>query len=152
MKPGLRPSVSKSRISRPSCLLIIDTSFIISHLQLVDNLVRSHHRWKNVVVMPWATIQELDGLKKSLHAQKGVDLGKLARNAINWAFGMFTKLDPGVWGQTKEECEDSYVRGDAAILECCRSVHIYSTPKFSINLKASPKLVASLTNTPIYIS
>lgn len=113
--------VSSTRIATPSCLLIIDTSFIVSHLQLVNNLVISHPRWNNVVVMPWATTQELDGLKKSTHVERGISVAKLARSAINWAFGVFGRVELGVWGQTKEEKYDSdAVSGDAAILDCCR--------------------------------
>lgn len=102
-------------------MLVIDTSFILSHLQLVDNLVRSHPRWRNVVVMPWATILELDGLKNSRRKNDGIDVSKLARSAINWAYGAFGKRDPGVWGQIKEEKYDNdAIRGDPAILDCCR--------------------------------
>lgn len=70
--------------------------------------------------MPWATIQELDGLKKSNRQNGGVDVAKLARNAIRWAYDAFERHDPGVWAQIKEEkCDNSATRGDPAILDCC---------------------------------
>ncbi|KAL7271259.1 hypothetical protein RUND412_005996 [Rhizina undulata] len=142
-----KPISSFSRIHNPTCLLILDTSFILSHLQLVNNLVLANPTWRNVVVVPWATIQELDGLKNNTRFQimpptaseggnggKGmlgskhavgssqrINVGTLARNAINWIYNKLGKLDAGVWGQKKEECLDVTAnRGDAAILDCCR--------------------------------
>lgn len=112
--------VSSLRISDPSCVFVIDTNFILSHLQLVNNLALSHPRWRNVTVMPWATIQELDGLKKSARQNDGIEVAKLARSAINWAYRAFGRRDPGVWAQIKQEkCDNDASHGDAAILDCC---------------------------------
>jgi hypothetical protein len=105
-------------------VLVVDTNFILSHLYLVNNLVEAYHRWGNVVMIPWATIMELDGLKKStssIDSGTGVTVGMLARRANNWCFEKMAKREPGLWGQTKEEVLDSTaIKGDAAILDCCR--------------------------------
>lgn len=84
------------------------------------------------MVLPWTTIQELDGLKKASPRSKGdeknrdVDIGKLARAAIRWAHKMFAKLEPGIWGQLREEMYDPNAPfGDASILDCCRYVFFW---------------------------
>ncbi|KAF8540508.1 hypothetical protein BDD12DRAFT_24559 [Trichophaea hybrida] len=108
-------------------VLVVDTSFILSHLHLVNNLVEAYNRWGNVVMLPWATIMELDGLKKSTSSIRvgtggeTTTVGALARRANNWCFEKMSKKEPGLWGQTKEETLDpTAVKGDAAILDCCR--------------------------------
>jgi len=83
-----------------------------------------------VVVLPWATIKELDGLKKSnrsitdINPQFGghhVDISMLARAANRWAFQVLSKPEPGVWGQTREEViDENFNHGDMAILDCAR--------------------------------
>ena len=117
-------------------VLVVDTNFILSHLNLVNSLVDAHRRWGNVVMLPWATIMELDGLKKSLSSVRpgaagggsggggggdNVTVGMLARRANNWCFEKMARKAPGLWGQMKEEALDpTAVKGDAAILDCCR--------------------------------
>jgi len=111
-------------------VLVIDTSFILSHLHLVGNLVDAYHRWGNVVMLPWATVMELDGLKKSNSQirvknangmEETVSLGMLARRANHWCFETMAKRKSGLWGQMKEEVIDpTAAKGDAAILDCCR--------------------------------
>jgi hypothetical protein len=75
-------------------------------------------------MIPWAAIMELDGLKKStssIDSGTSVTVGMLARRANNWCFEKMAKREPGLWGQTKEEVLDSTaIKGDAAILDCCR--------------------------------
>jgi hypothetical protein len=83
-------------------------------------------------MIPWATIMELDGLKKSNStircARNGrhssgdiMSIGTLARRANSWAFEKMKGRDRGLWGQMKEECLNAFVDvGDDSILDCCR--------------------------------
>ncbi|KAA8911829.1 PIN domain-containing protein [Sphaerosporella brunnea] len=113
-------------------VLVVDTSFILSHLQLVNSLVQAYFRWGNVVMLPWATIMELDGLKKSNSTirhknadgvEVAVSVGSLARRANNWSFETMKSQAKGLWGQMKEEVLDrTATKGDTAILDCCRYV------------------------------
>lgn len=118
------PSTSKD--SQVSCVLVIDTCFIISHLHFVDDLVRAHSRWGNVVLMPWAVTMELDGLKISskintIRNGGSIRVSDLARRAIGWAFERMRNSNPALWGQTREEVIDkNATSGDDAILDCCR--------------------------------
>jgi hypothetical protein len=43
-----------------------DRFVILSQLHLIDNVIRAYTRWGKLVMPPWATIMELDGL----HANK----------------------------------------------------------------------------------
>jgi len=118
------------RVDDATHIIVIDTSFILAHLCLVNDLVLSYMKWGCVVVLPWATIKELDGLKKSnrsitdINSQFGghhVDISTLARAANRWAFQVLSKPEPGVWGQTREEVIDgNFNHGDMAILDCAR--------------------------------
>jgi hypothetical protein len=127
---GAIPADPSSRPTVVKWVLVVDTSFILSHLHLVDNLVKAYTRWGNVVMLPWATIMELDGLKKSNSmirhkdangVETTVSVGMLARRANNWSFETMSKKAKGLWGQMKEEVRDrTAAKGDAAILDCCR--------------------------------
>ncbi|KAG0638673.1 hypothetical protein HOY80DRAFT_887539 [Tuber brumale] len=118
------------RVDDATHILVIDTSFILAHLSLVNDLVLSYLEWGCVVVLPWATIQELDGLKRSNRGitdiSSGndggqVDISMLARAANRWAFQVLSKPEPGIWGQTREEVIDgTFNHGDMAILDCAR--------------------------------
>ncbi|CUS09916.1 unnamed protein product [Tuber aestivum] len=118
------------RVDDATHILVIDTSFILAHLSLVNDLVLSYMEWGCVVVLPWATIKELDGLKKSNRGIIGVsgqndshqiDISMLARAANRWAFQVLSKPEPGIWGQAREEVIDgTFNHGDMAILDCAR--------------------------------
>lgn len=118
-----------NQLASSTCVLVVDTCFILAHLHLVDKLVAEHSRWGNVVMMPWAVIMELDGLKLSRRINSGnagrasdrVEVGQLSRAANAWAFKMLGRGNPGIVGQTKEEVvSDKELKGDEAILDCCR--------------------------------
>lgn len=101
-----------------------------------------HEIYGSVVVIPWATIQELDGLRKSTgritmttstslsgskhnpanRVAKTVGVACLARQAVNWQLKMFQMANKGVWGQKREECINRDTRGDDSILDCARCV------------------------------
>ncbi|RPA97489.1 hypothetical protein L873DRAFT_1690702 [Choiromyces venosus 120613-1] len=153
---GLAPG---HRVSDATHVLVVDTSFLLAHVGLVNDLVLSYRDWGCVVVIPWATIEELDGLKKSprfvnpgnTHGYPGsmrdyhgrIDISVLARGANRWAFEVLSKPEPGVWGQTKEEVfEGTFNQGDMAILDCARYFYDqgYSTclltNDFNLSVKA----------------
>ena len=122
--------------------MVVDTSFILSHLHLIEAMVGLHETYRSVIVIPWATIQELDGLRKSSRrititssvglagskyakgAEKSVEVALLARQAVNWQYKMFQTMNKGIWGQKKEESIENHRVGDDAILDCCRYVFI----------------------------
>ncbi|KAI5779994.1 PIN domain-containing protein [Geopyxis carbonaria] len=115
---------------RPRYVLVVDTSFILTHLQVVNDLVNANESWGNVVMIPWAVVMELDGLKNSNRSVESVskrgdmNIGVLARRANTWASKKLGSNFPGLWGQMKEESKekDPTLRGDDAILDCCRVV------------------------------
>ena len=113
-------------------------------------MVSLHDIYGSVVMIPWATIQELDGLRKSSgritttasdgllgsshnpanKATRTVEVSRLARQAVNWQLKMFQQIHKGVWGQKREECIDMHACGDDAILGCAR----YAPPPLSAGI------------------
>jgi hypothetical protein len=107
---------------------------------LVAALAAKHEDYKVVVVFPWTTIQELDGISKghnpdldvvpssslggSKHAPGNAKnlVPGLARKAIIWMHKRFEAEDPAVWGQKKEECIEDLPIGDDSILDCARFI------------------------------
>ena len=101
-----------------------------------------HEIYGSVVVIPWETIQELDGLRKSSgritmttstslsgskhnpenKVSRTVEVAGLARQAVNWQLRMFQMANKGVWGQKREECINADTCGDDSILDCARCV------------------------------
>ncbi|KAI5818293.1 hypothetical protein BZA77DRAFT_365138 [Pyronema omphalodes] len=60
---------SDSRIRAPVLptrwVMVLDTNFLLSDLPLVGKLLEGNRDWGNVLMVPWAVIMELDGLKRS---------------------------------------------------------------------------------------
>ena len=101
-----------------------------------------HEIYRSVVLIPWATVQELDGLRKSSGRRtttasvgllasrhnpankvtRTVEVSWLARQAVNWQWKMFQQVHKGVCVQKREECVDIDTGGDDAILGCARYV------------------------------
>lgn len=100
--------------------LVVDTNFIISHLQIIDNLVQlwgSYHQLYQIVI-PRQVIHELDGLKDSSTEGKH-SIANLARRAIDWCYSHFHDISPQVRGQKMLERVDDSASKDNSILDCC---------------------------------
>ncbi|CCX33512.1 Similar to Transcriptional protein SWT1; acc. no. Q12104 [Pyronema omphalodes CBS 100304] len=119
----IRASVSSAR-----WVMVLDTNFLLSDLPLVGNLLEANRDWGNVLMVPWAVVMELDGLKKSnasvmLPRGQKTPMAPLARRVNNWVHEKMEKNEPGLWVQRQKETVGSEeARGDAAILDCCRFV------------------------------
>ena len=106
-----------------SFVLVVDTNFMLSHLTLVNSLVNAYHTWGNIVMLPWAAVMELDGLKKSGSAlvEGGQSVAFRARRANDWALTTMGNNEKGFWVQKKEEkLEIDSGKGDSSILDCAR--------------------------------
>jgi hypothetical protein len=114
-------------------VLVVETSFMLSHLHLVDNLVKSYRRWGHVVMLPAAAMVELHRLEKSDSMMRhknanGVEItvtvGTLARRAKNWSLNAKSKGKNAkvMWDMIREEVMEP-IAGDIAILNCCRYVN-----------------------------
>lgn len=115
-------------------LLIIDTNFAISHLSILKDLAKLHERYGHILVVPWAVIRELDGLKNSGKIEYrnrpgaittgdcGLDqtLGQRARLANTWIFEQLGDRSQSLFGQKVSERLSESKGGDDAILDCCR--------------------------------
>ncbi|QNP98680.1 Transcriptional protein SWT1 [Yarrowia lipolytica] len=115
-------------------LLIIDTNFAISHLSLLKELAALHEQYGHILIVPWAVIKELDGLKNSgkmeYRYQTGavstgdidldLSLGQRARMANAWIFEQLGARSQALFGQKVSERLGESTRGDDAILDCCR--------------------------------
>lgn len=102
---------------------VIDTNFIISHLNILDSLRRCSAQFNHQIVVPRTVIHELDGLKGSnsneLPESQHSSIGALARKANDWIYGNLANLDPSVVGQRLNQKIDFTSSKDDSILDCC---------------------------------
>lgn len=104
--------------------LIVDTNFILSHLNVLDELrgLAKEHRLR--MVIPITVVQELDGLKNSKarrergNSQSLTSIGQLARWANDWIYSRFSARDPAVVGQAVNQKLNRLAVKDDAILDC----------------------------------
>lgn len=115
-------------------LLIIDTNFAISHLSLLKELAALGERYGHILIVPWAVIKELDGLKNSGKVEYrnragavstgdtdlDMSLGLRARMANAWIFEQLGARSQSLFGQKVSERLGESTKGDDAILDCCR--------------------------------
>ena len=108
----------------------MDTNFLISNLVLIESIQAWHSKYKHVIVIPWAVIQErtpsldnidvVDGLKTKPDKVHGKSIGVLAREAIRWAQDSLAGQGNGsVRGQKRGETVDEGAIRDDSILACC---------------------------------
>lgn len=105
--------------------LVIDTNFVLSNLQVLDDIRKVADKYKLKIIVPITVIRELDGLKKSTKVMdenfpglKGKTIGHLARWANNW---LYNELGQGsiVKGQKPYQKIDKSTIKDDSILDCC---------------------------------
>lgn len=107
--------------------LIIDTNFILSHLNIIDKLGQMGEEYGFQIIIPIAVMRELDGLKKSTKevtdeedkALSNKSVGHLARWANDWIFASLAKSSSVVKGQKIRQKIDPTAIQDDAILDCC---------------------------------
>lgn len=104
-------------------IMVVDTNFIISHLNVLDDLVKLSKKYHHKIIIPSTVMRELDGLKlskkKSEDTINGSTIGHLARWANDWIYRKFAVSDSGVRGQRVREHLDPNTANDDAILDCC---------------------------------
>lgn len=107
--------------------LVIDTNFVLSHLDILVDLEKISAEYNMVTVIPIAVMKELDGLKNSerqtVEKIDGVNversLGQLARRANDWIYSMLADKSSTVRGQKVSQRIDRAAIKDDAILDCC---------------------------------
>lgn len=106
--------------------LVVDTNFILSHLNIVDGLRKLAGYCGLKIVIPITVVQELDGLKNSSRKSKGMSsksaehsVDQLARWANDWIYSCLAKGDANVVGQKLDERINKLATKDDAILDCC---------------------------------
>jgi rRNA-processing protein FCF1 len=108
--------------------LVIDTNFVISHLNILKDLHQLSPKYGHIVIIPWVVIQELDKLKTSdsIEYPTLTNTGRLdvkARAGINWIFERLAQSDPNVIGQKMTDTLMKTKNNDDAILDCCLYFH-----------------------------
>lgn len=104
---------------------IVDTNFILSHLNVLEELRRIGPDYSLRIIIPMEVVHELDGLKLSKQVNSkaggvsGEVVGKLARWANDWVLSCLASNDPVVRGQAMKQRLDPLSRKDDAILDCC---------------------------------
>lgn len=108
-------------------LLVIDTNFILRHLDILKALRPLGKYFHHEILIPTVVIHELDGLKKSNdvisigigECEKNYQIGILARWSNDWIYESLSDPDSSVAGQKLSQRLDYDVRQDDAILDCC---------------------------------
>lgn len=105
--------------------LVVDTNFLLSHLNILDDLKKTGLEYMLKVAIPMAAIKELDGLKKSTKISdldgelSGKSVGHLARWANDWIYAALATNSDTVVGQKMSQVIDKFATQDDAILDCC---------------------------------
>lgn len=106
-------------------LLVVDTNFMLSHLNIIDSLAKLHSKYHHEIIIPITVMKELDGLKSSNRPSKddyiisGTTVGHLARWANAWIYSKLADLDSSVRAQKLRQFIDRDAIKDDAILDCC---------------------------------
>lgn len=110
-------------------IFVVDTNFIISHLNTLEALRSTFKEFHHLIVIPSYTVRELDGLKnsekivESCHnvgdVKHGTNIGASARSANSWIYKHMANTASGVIGQKlRQRINPNNVKDDA-ILDCC---------------------------------
>ncbi|EJS41663.1 YOR166C [Saccharomyces arboricola H-6] len=118
--PLLNPTTLKT-------VFVVDTNFIISHLNTLENLRSLSNTYHHLIVVPSTVIQELDGLKKNsdvvregnTNKEQGRTIGALARWGNDWIYKNLANLDSGLIGQKLKQRLNADCIKDDSILDCC---------------------------------
>ncbi|CCK72961.1 mRNA-processing endoribonuclease KNAG_0M01080 [Huiozyma naganishii CBS 8797] len=94
---------------------ILDSNFIISHLQTLEGLKQLSEQYHHIIVIPRTVIKELDGLKTSNNAE----ISKLARAGNDWIYKNLANLHSGIIGQKLKQRINPAATKDDSILDCC---------------------------------
>ncbi|CAI5760162.1 unnamed protein product [Candida verbasci] len=113
-------------------LLIIDTNFILSQLNILDDINKLANQYNLKVVIPLYVIKELDGLKSSkFKTDRDAELSSnsvshLARWANDWIYSNLASSSETIKIQKMSQRLQSDLVKDQAILDCC----LYFKQKF----------------------
>lgn len=124
---GTNVNVQADKIPRVTTLFVVDTNFIISHLDILEELRALFSIYHHAIMIPRYTIRELDGLKngntvsekKNLALKTTRDVGEAARKGNTWIYSHLANMNSGVIGQKLTQRMDINVVKDDAILDCC---------------------------------
>ncbi|AGO11941.1 AaceriAGR262Wp [[Ashbya] aceris (nom. inval.)] len=105
--------------------LVVDTNYVLSHLDILEELRVLAPKYGYRIVVPKTVLQELDGLKNSNKVdgdssyQRKEPVSVLARRANNWLYSNLANLDSYLTVQKMREKLDHNSIKDDAILDCC---------------------------------
>lgn len=125
--PNIDFKMKTDKLPTVTTLFVVDTNFIISHLDILEELRLLYSTYHHTIMIPRYTIRELDGLKngntakekKNFELKKGRDVGEAARMGNTWIYNHLANMDSGVIGQKLTQRMDINVVKDDAILDCC---------------------------------
>lgn len=130
--PDIVPTGTEIITQSDKTIFVVDTNFVISHLNTLEELRKLSHQFNHVIVAPITTVRELDGLKTT----DDPNIAKLARFGNDWLFRNLGTRNSGIVGQRLNERLNPNAKKDDAILDCC----LY------LQQKLNHKLVILLSN------
>ncbi|KAJ2806515.1 hypothetical protein H4R21_000836 [Coemansia helicoidea] len=116
--------VTTDVVDAAQVVAVVDTNYFIDHLPLIRTLAETALERGLVVVVPWAVIQELDGLKASrkvthVPGMCSVEVGTLARSATRFLDSELGRAGSALRCQKRSEFLVSEAENDNKILDCC---------------------------------
>ncbi|CCH61997.1 hypothetical protein TBLA_0G00480 [Henningerozyma blattae CBS 6284] len=155
INPSVTPVPYNSiQSSTRSTIFVVDTNFIISHLNTLEGLRTLSEQYHHTIMIPMTVVKELDGLKhsekivKHLKEQKRSNshddeeeraVGQLARWANSWIYKNLANRDSGIAVQRHSEKLDKTCIKDDAILDCCLFFNQESSPFSLVVLLSNDK-------------
>ncbi|AAS54752.1 AGR262Wp [Eremothecium gossypii ATCC 10895] len=140
--------------------LVVDTNYVLSHLDILEELRVLAPKYSYRIVVPKTVLQELDGLKNSnkvdgdySSCQRKEPVSVLARRANNWLYSNLANLDSYLIVQKMREKLDLNSAKDDAILDCCLyygEVHKYFVVLLSNDKNLCMKALAEEVPTVSY--
>lgn len=120
-------SEKPSYIRNEVALLVIDTNFILAHLDIIHTLHGLASRYGLRIIIPISLVRELDLLKSSTKITTEMTstnksektVGYLARKAIDWVYTVLANNSSFVKGQKVRQSLNKDAIKDDAFLDCC---------------------------------
>lgn len=118
-----KPSYVRNEVA----LLVIDTNFILAHLDIVLSLNDLASKYGLRIIIPISLVRELDLLKSSTKTttmtsknnKSEKTVGYLARKAIDWVYTVLANNSSFVKGQKVRQTLNRDAIKDDAFLDCC---------------------------------
>lgn len=104
-----------NEVYQRNTLFIVDTNFIIDHIDVLEELRLISDRYQHLIIIPRTTIHELDGLKNSMNNSISIK----AKIGNKWIYKNLANKESNIKVQKLQQIVDRTMDKDDSILDCC---------------------------------